>query len=543
MAGTRYNYTGGVTQITLQPGRYLLEAFGAGGGNDGTRRGGTGGYSKGELLLTTARTLFLCPGGAGTTGTNASGGYNGGGRSGGLGSSGSGGGATHISMGNINRGILASHEAAKNEVLLVAGGGGGAGTNGDGGHGGGTNGGANNAGKISGQSTGYSFGIGEDRVQAGGSVSTGSLSGTASYISRHNGASYYTTVATITITSNGTLNFWSTSSSANSHQSDPYGYIYKNGNLLASNDDGGVGYNFSMSVSVSIGDIITLKIAGYSSSGSTPWQCTYPKSPPVSGGGGGGGWFGGYCASVDAGGGGGSGYANTSVLTNTSLNNARGAASNSHGYIIITKIDYKILFSFDKCKGSSSELYSNGITSITVDTIGQTYKEGQNVFVFQNWSLPSSSYIQFVKINNMKYRIDLKVDTTTLSGNVTYTIKANYKRSYNIILVFENCIGTASILNSYDVKTSTVTNKGKKTVLNGIISSFIGWIMPKTKHLLFDVKTPDQYEITINVDSLMLTQDETYTIRAIYEKGRLNSNLYKNSISQSIFDFIRLIES
>lgn len=451
MASTRYDYTGGTRAITLQPGRYRLEAFGAGGGNDGNP-GGKGGYARGDINLTTAKTLFLCIGGAGTTGTGAAGGYNGGGKSGLSGSSGSGGGATHIAIGNLDRGVLASYEAAKSEILLVAGGGGGAGVNGAGGNGGGFNGGANSKGKISGQSSGYSFGNGEDRVGIGGATQTKTITGTASYISRSNGASYYTTVATITITASGTLVFGSTSSTANTCNSDPYGYIYKNGALFTSNDDSGTGYNFYMSINVSIGDVITLKIAGYSTSGSTPWYCTYPSGQPVDGGAGGGGWYGGYAAESDANGGGGSGYANSSILTNTLLTSGGGANSASHGYIIITEINF------------------------------------------------------------------------------------------GIKLIFQDCNGTHNILRTGTDTEAIVTYNGPKKIINQVLLLFEGWIFPDTQDLIFTMISATQYKVSLNIDTTTLPNDKSYTIKALYVRGRLNSNYYKNAKEFDIIDWLKLID-
>ncbi len=124
-----FNYTGGIQTIELLPGKYKLEVWGAQGGTD-VYTGGKGGYSSGEIELTTVTTLYIVVGGQGATYTTAAGGYNGGGNGGtthkqnyGAG----GGGATHIAT---QTGLLKNLANYKNSVLIVAGGGGGADGNG-----------------------------------------------------------------------------------------------------------------------------------------------------------------------------------------------------------------------------------------------------------------------------------------------------------------------------------------------------------------------------------------------------------------------------
>ena len=176
-------YTGSVQTFTApHTTTYKLEVWGAQGGtnSNGGATGGKGGYSKGKI--NTKTNFYICVGNAGGTATTYSGGsagYNGGGKGGnGYNNSnlggGGGGGATHIAITN-DRGVLANYKDKPAEVLIVAGGGGGAaaGTGGadkhSGGPGGGNNGGnsstLNSAATISqgaSQSTGYSFGKGQD---------------------------------------------------------------------------------------------------------------------------------------------------------------------------------------------------------------------------------------------------------------------------------------------------------------------------------------------------------------------------------------------
>ncbi len=91
-AGTVYNldYTGTVQEVTLPPGRYKLQCWGAQGGSVSgsyTANGSKGGYSEGVLVLTAVTTLYIFVGGKGTdsstssTSGTANGGWNGGGGS------------------------------------------------------------------------------------------------------------------------------------------------------------------------------------------------------------------------------------------------------------------------------------------------------------------------------------------------------------------------------------------------------------------------------------------------------------------------------
>ena len=108
-----------------------MEVWGAQGGNEdviGLFKGGLGGFSMGECVLTYNSKIYVCVGGAGKANPNSSekyiaGGYNGGGciLSEGYGTTG--GGATHISR--IDLGELKNFEENKIDVMIVAGGGGG----------------------------------------------------------------------------------------------------------------------------------------------------------------------------------------------------------------------------------------------------------------------------------------------------------------------------------------------------------------------------------------------------------------------------------
>jgi hypothetical protein len=144
-------YTGDIQSVSLPPGVYYLECWGADGGlgnyNSGQVlqsqiEGGTGGYSKGTILVPVVTTFYIVVGGKGDDGfqnVTAPGGYNGGG-DGSIATAhrgGGGGGATHIAT---KSGLLNTLESFKSDVKIVAGAGGGGGNQSIGGNGGGLNG-------------------------------------------------------------------------------------------------------------------------------------------------------------------------------------------------------------------------------------------------------------------------------------------------------------------------------------------------------------------------------------------------------------------
>ena len=131
-----YGYTGKIQSVTLQPGTYTFEVYGAQGGNaKETYTGGLGGYSKATYTINKPTTVFLVVGSAANGGTP---GWNGGGAPGNANRL-AGGGASHIAL---SGGLLKDLAGDKSSVLIVAGGGGGAGDDdgtGLGGAGGGAN--------------------------------------------------------------------------------------------------------------------------------------------------------------------------------------------------------------------------------------------------------------------------------------------------------------------------------------------------------------------------------------------------------------------
>uniref|UniRef100_UPI00203E5EEA glycine rich domain-containing protein n=1 Tax=Odoribacter lunatus TaxID=2941335 RepID=UPI00203E5EEA len=178
------------SSITLALGKYKMECYGAEGGrgrSNGTlnNNSGNGGYSKGELVLTSTTTFYTYVGGKGNDSsknkTGGAGGWNGGGKGGndeGDDAGGGGGGATDIRMGG---------QALSNRIMVAGGGGGSTGGYGIGGSGGGTNGGygqsktsstATSPGK---QNTGNALGVGADGIYGGNNNSGGGGGGGGYY--------------------------------------------------------------------------------------------------------------------------------------------------------------------------------------------------------------------------------------------------------------------------------------------------------------------------------------------------------------------------
>ena len=105
-----FEYTGSVQEVTLPAGKWKLEVWGAQGGDSFSSRnsGGNGGYSTGEINLSSSTNLYIYVGGMGENGYGVtysqqilSGGFNGGGAGGYSGSqlAGGGGGTTDIRIG------------------------------------------------------------------------------------------------------------------------------------------------------------------------------------------------------------------------------------------------------------------------------------------------------------------------------------------------------------------------------------------------------------------------------------------------------------
>jgi hypothetical protein len=64
-----FNYTGAVQQVTLQPGTYQIESWGADGYTQTAGYCGRGGYAAGSITITTTQTFYIYVGGVGTYST------------------------------------------------------------------------------------------------------------------------------------------------------------------------------------------------------------------------------------------------------------------------------------------------------------------------------------------------------------------------------------------------------------------------------------------------------------------------------------------
>jgi len=190
--GWVYDYTGGIQSLSItQAGSYKLEVWGGQGSAPSTyisAAGGKGGYSYGNISLTTGTSLYVCVGREGyeygydnqyinknLAYFDSMRPYNGGGYGHAFG-----GGATHIATALVGTGVLADYKNSTSYVKIVAGGGGGCEvSNGNGGAGGGTTGGTG-AGVFSGfTSASNGGGGGQSSGGAGGAAANGNAAGTA----------------------------------------------------------------------------------------------------------------------------------------------------------------------------------------------------------------------------------------------------------------------------------------------------------------------------------------------------------------------------
>ena len=187
------------TYIPPKRGSYKLEVYGAQGGNatsgGRTAVGGYGGYAVGNYFMGNIENLYICVGGKGgnTVSTIGAVGYNGG-NGGSMWSNvrwGASGGTTHIAK-SQNLGTLKNYVNNKNNVLIVAGAGGGAGCDGSnvnaGGSGGGVNG-SNGRGALPGTG-GSQTGGGYGRPDPNSSLRFGSF-GYGGPLSAGGGAGWY----------------------------------------------------------------------------------------------------------------------------------------------------------------------------------------------------------------------------------------------------------------------------------------------------------------------------------------------------------------
>ncbi|MCC0636536.1 glycine-rich protein [Clostridioides sp. ES-S-0001-02] len=127
-----FNYTGSEQRVTLKPGKYKLECWGASGGKKGVISGGgaRGGYSTGVLTLKKLTTLFIYVGQAGMPDYTLTSIFNGGG----LGKQVTGGGGTDI---RLTGGAWDNEQGLLSRIIVAGGGGASTLRDGEGGLGGG----------------------------------------------------------------------------------------------------------------------------------------------------------------------------------------------------------------------------------------------------------------------------------------------------------------------------------------------------------------------------------------------------------------------
>ena len=186
----RFSYDGQIHSLTIPyTGKYKLQVWGASGGgaNEGSSRGGYGGYSEGFAELNANDVLYICVGGKGNPSngsTAGAAGYNGGGTGNNRSMDnivrGAGGGATHIAK---VTGLLNELSSNLSDILIVAGGGGGAGfysgsSYGIGGSGGGFKG-------ATGYSRDGSSGVGGTQIAGGSGYGAGSFGQGGNFSSGH----------------------------------------------------------------------------------------------------------------------------------------------------------------------------------------------------------------------------------------------------------------------------------------------------------------------------------------------------------------------
>lgn len=155
----QFDYTGNVQKITLFPGIYKIECYGASGG---TSYPGLGGYTSGILQIFQIHDFFIYVGGKGQYARVCVGGWNGGGSANNVNSaSGSGGGASDI---RLVSGEWNDLDSLRSRIMVAGGGGGGGRYQGKGGNGGGLTGsngnGATGGTQTAGGRSNGKFGIG-----------------------------------------------------------------------------------------------------------------------------------------------------------------------------------------------------------------------------------------------------------------------------------------------------------------------------------------------------------------------------------------------
>ena len=292
----RFDYTGKVQSITLGPGRYRIQCYGAKGAN-----GSNGGYIQGDIGLTKDTVLYAY---CGQSPTNYTGGWNGGSNcsnTSGLG----GGGRSDVALDGAANSTTWNSDAHLQNILISAKGG--------------------NGGTIT------------------GATPTTLKSGTASYTNRA-GVLVYTWSPTVSIE----CTFYTIS-----HTSDPYGHVFKNGSSYLSNDDGNGNLDFKISFTATPGNTYQFYVGAYSAAGSASYVITTGTQTIVGGNGAGSNYY--YAANTVSSYPYGTCKLNSSIYVEDALSYSTHTDANSHGYIVITRIAAKI--TYINCTGSRSQVY------------------------------------------------------------------------------------------------------------------------------------------------------------------------------------------
>ena len=524
---TTYSYTGGMQSVTLQPGTYKLEAWGAQGGNGASDQiGGKGGYSTGILKITTPTTLYIGVGGS--PGYSKTGGWNGGGTGGSMGAGG--GGMTHISTTN-NPSASGGTESK--------------------------------SGSISGSENSNDLGTWFSKtVDSNGSItatvgsnSTGYLYINNTLVKSWNGGSY-----TYSFKSGDKVVF--KAEDYNNGQRYSYTVTYSGwdptGTLLVAGGGGGAGVCGSITTGANnccgyhhggAGGGITGGQGQYSNSwtsggaGGTQtsgYAAGQGGSNSGSGAGGGGGWYGGYAGNTGDhyGGGGGSGYVNTSKLTSTSMSSG---VQPGHGKVVITPQQTTEYVGYDKYK----QMYENGELSIAdlKEIFGEAYED-----LFST----TTSYSKLSNFTNTnKFSNFVNCDLKTYSGNLVssitgsspsfilnqrinadevlkMTVKLSNNTTAKTAKIYWSSNGTFTEANSITVDMEA---NGQNQVLTFALASKAGWTGTVNKiKFCIPAESDKNYGGSISISSIDFAYDNpdpvTYTYKNSAQSYKVNVTGY-----------------
>lgn len=387
----RFDYNGYMQSITLTPGKYYLQCYGAKGYN-----GSYGGYTRGYIRLKKTTTLYVS---CGQSPTSYKGGWNDGGDCSNTSGYG-GGGRTDISLYGTNSTSWNTSTHLNSIILAAQGGSGGT----------------------------YTY-----------QVTTGTPAGTLSSGSKSFSGTSEGYVYSHYATANYTISFYSTNCT-----SDPYGVVRSNGSIVASNDDGGSGLNFSLSFSAVKGRTYTFYIRGYSSNsrGTASYYITRgtvydTETVYVYGGSGAGSNYGYRSSSVSSYPFGSCTLDSESYLESYSSVSTGSSAANGHGYAIITRVPVNITYT--NCSGSASSVY--GGESVTVNA-NDTLISSQRLFAFTMFEI--STVLDSSLIRGKPITIDIPEDiwydiTVKAIFNGILRYNSNLYRDSQSINAFDFC--------------------------------------------------------------------------------------------------------